>query len=1205
MDKMINIASDFQYSVNINYDINNEKKIRNFIATNASLKLLEDILLSTQNSSTERARILIGAYGKGKSHIMLMILSFLMQKDIALFDKILIKIKENTFLSELLNNYYTYNKKLLPVIISVSNTSLSQAFILSLQRTLSENNLLDIMPETNYFAAVAVIERWKTDYPATYNELEKLVGYPLSIFKEKLTNFNTEAYEIFERIYPKLTAGSMFNPFLGFDVVELYEKVVQGIKRKGYAGIYVVYDEFSKFLESNITTTTVSDTKMLQDFAEKCNRSGEEQLHLMLISHKEISNYIDSLPKQKVDGWRGISERFLHIHLNNNFSQTYEVISSVIQKNNIIWEEFCIREQNKFRHLIEYYKTHPILLESTETEKNILFYGCYPLHPISTYILPRLSEKVAQNERTLFTFLSSNGVYTLSDFIAQNRELSFNLITPDYIYDYFESLLRKESYGSNYYDIYQLTSYIISKLNPSSLEVKIIKTISLMYVLEQFEKLRPTQDEIIGIYSMIYDIEAIKAAIINLIEKEYVVYLKRSNNFLQLKQTTGIDIKNEISNTIDTIKDKITIKDILNEANTNAYLYPSLYNVERDMVRFFNFQFIEEHEAIGNIDWDIKSEQINADGVIYAIIPSSQPSIENIKNQLLLSSHNTDRCVFIIPKKYVDIRDIAIEFKAISILRDKYASDTLLFNEYDMVYDDLREILAQYISSYTNPEYYKSLYIYNGLEKNIKRRTELSNLLSDICDKVYCLTPIINNESINRNEITAIANNSRYKIVSGLLRNELEYNLGLTGIGQEVSIMRSTLIKTEVLKHDNGYTFINFNVSDDNLKYMFSKIIEFIEDLKIKGTINVKELYDILISPKYHIGLRKGLIPIYLAAVFHNYKKNLVLSDRYAQVAINADALIQMNINPEYFTLSYLDWDPAKEEYIKYLETIFEQYIIVHEKKLNTYDYILSSMKRWYMELPSYVKQVKKDYNNNSINTKYISFLRLLKQNIGSNEFLFTKLPECFGYKQLVNKELCTAIKNVKDYFDQYLYNFKQSLVYKLKELFIKPQYLYNIKSHSLYSIIHEWLEILSPRVFEQLFNDGTDKCLKVFKDISYDEDKFVSRLAYQITDLRIEDWCDTTVDEFFNKLKQCKTTAELFEGKSASVEDKKISGYEISFINDNGECITKRLDSVERTQRGNLLYNLLTDGIASMGNSISEQEKRQIVMDLLKDLCF
>lgn len=73
------------------------------------------------------------------------------------------------------------------------------------------------------------------------------------------------------------------------------------MQSKGYTGIYVVYDEFSKFLEANISEASVSDTKMLQDFAEKCNRSGEHQIHLMLISHKEIANYIDTLPKQKVD----------------------------------------------------------------------------------------------------------------------------------------------------------------------------------------------------------------------------------------------------------------------------------------------------------------------------------------------------------------------------------------------------------------------------------------------------------------------------------------------------------------------------------------------------------------------------------------------------------------------------------------------------------------------------------------------------------------------------------------------------------------------------------------------------------------------------------------------------------------------------------------------------------------------------------------
>ena len=132
-------------------------------------------------------------------------------------------------------------------------------------------------------------------------------------------------------------------------MVELYESALKGIKKKGYTGIIVVYDEFSKFLEANIMEASVSDTKMLQDFAEKCNRSGEEQLHLILISHKEISNYIDKLPKQKINGWRGVSERFTHVHLNNNFSQTYEVIANVIKKDQLLWKIFKDEHKNILR----------------------------------------------------------------------------------------------------------------------------------------------------------------------------------------------------------------------------------------------------------------------------------------------------------------------------------------------------------------------------------------------------------------------------------------------------------------------------------------------------------------------------------------------------------------------------------------------------------------------------------------------------------------------------------------------------------------------------------------------------------------------------------------------------------------------------------------------------------------------------------------
>ena len=81
MNKMIHTAGNFQYSVNIAYDLHNADKLRLFIPTVSSMELLEKIILSTEKTSTDRARILIGAYGKGKSHIVLTILSVLMRHE--------------------------------------------------------------------------------------------------------------------------------------------------------------------------------------------------------------------------------------------------------------------------------------------------------------------------------------------------------------------------------------------------------------------------------------------------------------------------------------------------------------------------------------------------------------------------------------------------------------------------------------------------------------------------------------------------------------------------------------------------------------------------------------------------------------------------------------------------------------------------------------------------------------------------------------------------------------------------------------------------------------------------------------------------------------------------------------------------------------------------------------------------------------------
>ena len=1200
MGDMISVATGFQYSVNIAYDLNKDDKLRGFIPTRPALSLLEDVLLSTLPQSTERSRILIGAYGKGKSHIVLTILSMLLKKDINLFRKMLPILEKEPALKQAVINYYESNNKILPIIITGSSSSITQAFLLALERTLSEQEFNDIMPETNYKAAISVINKWKESYPDTFSKFEKAINQDVGDFIKHLEYYDGNAYELFEKLYPSLTSGSIFNPFLGFDVVELYENAAKGLKKKGYSGIYVVYDEFSKYLEANIQTASVSDTKTLQDFAEKCNRSADLQMHLMLISHKEISNYIDRLPKQKVDGWRGVSERFKHIHLNNDFSQTYEIISSVIEKDKTRWKAFINENKSSFSSLEEIYR-NSLILRGENDPLNSALYGCYPLHPVSTFILPRLSEKVAQNERTLFTFLSSSGPSTLSAFLSDNPSDSFKLLTPDLIFDYFEPLFRKEPYGSYIHSTYTLTARILNEIKDNVLGSKIIKALSLIYLLEQFEIIQPTKEEICNIYRFDYSINEIEAEIDNLIANKFVIYLKRSNNYLRLKQSSGVDIRQKINDLMVSQSSKFAIKDTLNNLNIDSYMYPSRYNDSREMLRYFAFRFIEDSEVSANTDWELKGNSINSDGIIYAILPSSEDAIPHIIQSVQASSENTSRCIFIIPKRYHEISQTVKELNAVIQLRDEANEDPVLFDEYEVIYEDLNEVINDFINEFTHPESGKCIYYYKGKPVVIRRRASLTELMSKICDFVFAYSPVINNEAVNRNEITSIALNSRNKVVSALLRNELEQNLGFSGTGQEVSIMRSTLIRTGIWEDGSGMPHLNIHPDEERMNHVLVTIEDFILESR-KKDLCFSELYFRLTSPEWKIGLRKGVIPIYLACVLHEYKKQIVIKDRVGQVPTSSEVLSQINTNPSSFSLSYLDWTPQKEKYISAISVIFKDNVIDAEKTISSYDYAANAIRRWYLALPKFTKGSRTMPSGIPIKSNYLELMQLLRRNTSNSEFIFDMVPSTLGFP-LEAPEIISELKDFKSLFDNLLGDLKEHLKDITNEIFTDSISDSN-KAVPLFTTIKDWCDSLDQHVFEELFEDGTDRCLSLFKSITSNEDQFIEKLAKLTSDIRIEDWDESKLDIFKDRLKKYKETASTFSYSGETAASIGAETYQITYKDDSGNMITKRFNRVERTNKGALLENQIKASLRAMGQSITEQEKRQILMDILGHLC-
>ncbi len=1202
INEMIDVVKGFQTSVNIAYDLHNNDKIKNFIPTMSSIDIVEDVLYSASASGTSRARLLVGSYGRGKSHIIFVLMSLLFKKDVALFDTLLNKIKENNpKLYEYTLEYLKSDKKLLPIIVSGNNTSLTQSFLNALQQTLKNENLDDLMPETNFIAAVKAIELWKKSYPNTYAKFSESLNEPIETYLVALKEFDVNAYSKFIKLYPDLTSGSEFNPFVGFDVVELYEKVVDELCDKGYNGVYIIYDEFSKYLESSIAYATVSDTKLLQDFAEKCDRSGNKQMHLMLISHKDIANYIDNnLPKEKVDGWRGVSGRFRHVTLHNNFSQMYEIISAVIKRDAKLWSKFCKDNEIRFSDMEERFISNGIL--EKEIAK-IAVRGCYPLHPISTFILPRLSEKVAQNERTLFTFLSSENRHTLFAFL-ENAKGGFPMLTPDYIYDYFEPLLRKEHYTSDTHRLYKLTAKVLDKLDPKSLGTKIIKTVALIYIIEQFEKLPPIYNSIIDIFRDSFDISEIEETLQYLIEKECIVYLKRSNGYLKIKESSGIDIRKEIEIAIEKTRSTLSMKEILNDSSFDNYMYPTAYNDEMEITRYFNFWFIDSTEFFATDNWDKKIENIDADGVVYAIIPINEQEITKLKKDLAEEKHNHDRIVFIIPDKYIDIEKICFEYSAVKLLKANAKDDELLSDEYDIYIEDLEEVISSFIFSYTRPEIGSAEYYHNGEKQNFKRKAQISAKLSEICRRTYPYTPVINNETINKDELSSQAINSRSKLLSGLLENELDINLGLTGTSQDVSFMRSTLIKTGILQSETIKPVINLTPADENMCATLGVINEFLGSASDHGR-NFGELYDILTLPQNGYGLKRGVIPIYIATVLHHLKKYIVIKNKTDEVKITVDLLNSINEIPKKYTVFLESWNEEKSQYIDGMATLFADFVVEKEKDYNTFSYIALAMSRWYMGLPKYAKELKEVYvgkdaspQKSKTTASHIKFLNTLKQpSINAREYLFEKLFDIYGYKNFT-VNINDNIKQAKELFDNAKEELIKALVGDIKKVF-------NAKNGAtLSSVIKDWYEKLKPTTVNHLFYNNEEKVLQLMASINNDEKTFIERLAKSITGLRLDDWDSGNINEFLKYIEQFKKTVVEFDRNTNQKTIGNSEIYKLTFVDKSGQEVVKTFEKSEYSEKAKLLVNAITTELEEMGQSISEQEKRQVLMELLEKMC-
>ena len=398
-------------------------------------------------NSKNRATTLIGPYGKGKSHLLLVLITLLNnyntedKKDIDNFLNKIKKVDSETY--ETIKNIREKKTKLMPIIINSNYGDLNQAFLLALSEALERENLSSIVVNTYFDIALKVIMKWEDEYKDVIGEIKKCLSeYNCSFkdLKQGLKNYSEEHYEIFKNVYSCILHGQEFNPLVNSDIVKIYKDMAHEITEYGYSGIFIVFDEFSKFLEYVENSHMMKDLKLLQDFAELANRTGEnEQIHLSCITHKTINQYAKNLTDDKLNAFKTVEGRFKELYFNRSIEQNYEIVSYALNKKDG-YDDLFNTFYNKYLKTYEEIKSLAIF-KNVDKIEDVLYRGCYPLNPLTVYCLVQLSEKIAQNERTLFTFLTDDDQNGLKYFISNNSKGLFNVSK---IYDYFKPLFKKK-----------------------------------------------------------------------------------------------------------------------------------------------------------------------------------------------------------------------------------------------------------------------------------------------------------------------------------------------------------------------------------------------------------------------------------------------------------------------------------------------------------------------------------------------------------------------------------------------------------------------------------------------------------------------------------------------------------------------------------------------------------------------------------------
>ncbi len=924
-------------SVNLERDLDKPDAVQGYVPTERSAEALRRILSAIGNPSAHRAWTLTGVYGTGKSAFA-HYLAALCAPEGSRVAKAAWAIAEYAFPADS-----------------------------------PERSAITNVPEPGLLRAVATAQR----EPLSWTIVRALSrGFELFWKKKRKPGFWMDLNEW------RFQAEEGNCQVTDQQVLKLLREILQTVE----TDVLLIIDELGKNLEYAAHHQGIQDLYLLQQIAE-LELAGDYQVHLLGILHQSFAGYSDRLSTIEQSEWTKIHGRFTDIVLTESPSQMTRLIGQAIHRTDSepVLHSIHLQAESWFDALKD-------VLSEYEISAQVLA-ETYPLHPLTALVLPMLCVRYAQNDRSLFTFLTSDEPYALSQFLKstplENHQIpTFKLYQ---LYDYFAEAVTGLASRLNLQRWVEVQGLIQDAKDQSQDVLKVLKTIGILNLVTSTGKFRATPELVaLALCDSPTDEKGRKhwQKIIQSLKQKKLITHRKTQDELRIWQGSDFDVEAAIQAQIEQAHPPLA--DLL----TTTYPLKPLV-AQRHYTTTGNLRYFEQRYVDSRVDLQALTCTITgSDGLIAywldtAPLESVPPRTTDGKPLIVITVANLEL-----------LRIRSEDFLALKQIWNnapELQTDGVAKREVRQRLVEAEQLLNETVALAFNGSAQNNTCWIDGKLIAIESSRSFQSALSDLCDRTYNKGAVLDNELINRRELTSQGAKARRELIEAMLKHSDKPRLGLEGYGPEVAMYGSVLEATGIHRQEDGVWGFHPPLMSTtvNVSFVWDEIEQFCTEAKDRQQ-TLDRLYHRLEQPPY--GVKPGVIPVLLAAFLLVHVDDIgIYKDGTFIPVLGSEHFELLVKEPSRFSVKSFEMVGLRSQVFQELETVLKSpntkaLAGVRNASLLA---VAKPLFGFVRQLPEFTKSTKR------LSAEARNVLQALQMAQEPDALLFVSLPEACGFNPI------------------------------------------------------------------------------------------------------------------------------------------------------------------------------------------------------------